>query len=122
MQRGCRALILAGMPGFVRLLCGFLNGTGARPLFLKKKFWDVNVVTLYRTWSPAPLNLAADFFFMELDPIGYRLEFAQISSASDVIHRVADVVLVCLGICTKIPAPPLGSCLHSESPAWLSAL
>jgi hypothetical protein len=36
MQRGCRALILAGMPGFVRLLCGFLNGTGARPLFLKK--------------------------------------------------------------------------------------
>jgi hypothetical protein len=78
-------------------------------------------MTLYRTRSPAPLNLAADFF-TELDPIGYRLEFAQISSAFDVIHRVADVVLACLGICTMIPAPPaLGSCLHGESPAWLSA-
>jgi hypothetical protein len=47
------------------------------------------VVTLYRTRLTL-LNLAADliFFLIELDPIGYRLKFAQIFSPSDVIHRV----------------------------------
>jgi hypothetical protein len=41
VQRGCRAVLLAGMPGVVRLMFGFFSGTGVRPLFLKKVFIHV---------------------------------------------------------------------------------
>jgi hypothetical protein len=39
--------MLAGLPGFVRLLCGFLNGTGARPLFLKKRVCYTKILALF---------------------------------------------------------------------------
>jgi hypothetical protein len=37
VQRGCRALVLAGMPGFVRLFVWFLQWNRGSPFISKKK-------------------------------------------------------------------------------------
>jgi hypothetical protein len=46
LQHGCRALLFGRSARVVRLLFGFFNGTGVRPLFLKKEREELHAQNL----------------------------------------------------------------------------